>query len=68
MTSEQKGVWTSDKSWESYPEPPKLEKRPVAWRIKDGDGWIITQDEHAAYLAHEKTGAEMQGLYVRDGT
>lgn len=43
-------------------------KRPVAWRVKDyGDGWIVFQDEEAAYRLSEKTGALMQGLYVRDG-
>lgn len=47
----------------------ELQKRPVAFRVKDyGDGWIIFQDEKQAYLYAEKTGALMQGLYVRDGT
>jgi hypothetical protein len=47
----------------------ELAKRPVAWRVKDyADGWIIFQDEEAAYKCHEETGALMQGLYVRDGT
>ena len=45
-----------------------LHKRPVAWRVKDyGDGWIILQDEEAASVLAENTGAVMQGLYVRDG-
>jgi len=44
-------------------------KRPVAWRVKDyADGWVVFQDERAAYAMHEETGALMQGLYVRDGT
>lgn len=47
----------------------RLVKRPVAWRVKDfADGWIIFQDEAAAYKLHEETGCAMQGLYVRDGT
>lgn len=46
-----------------------LAKRPVAWRVKDyADGWIIYQDEEAAYKDAEARGALMQGLYVRDGT
>ena len=45
-----------------------LHKRPVAWRVKDyGDGWIILQDEEAAYVLGENTNAVLQGLYVRDG-
>lgn len=47
----------------------RLKKRPVAWRVKDfADGWIIFQDEEAAYREAERTGAVMQGLYVRDGS
>ena len=50
-------------------ERPRLAKRPVAWRVKDyADGWIIFQDEAAAYKEHEATGGLLQGLYVRDGT
>lgn len=46
----------------------RLAKRPVAWRVKDyADSWIIFQDEKAARDEAEKTGALMQGLYVRDG-
>lgn len=45
-----------------------LQKRPVAWRVKDfADGWIIFQDEAQAYEEAERTGALMQGLYVRSG-
>lgn len=44
-----------------------LAMRPVAWRCKDyADGWIIFQDEQAAYKYHEQTDCTMQGLYVRD--
>ena len=56
------------------PKPPLpiLEKRPVAWRVRDcADGWIIYQGpggEEAAYKEAESRGALMQGLYVRDGT
>lgn len=46
----------------------RLSTRPVAWRVKDlADGWIIFQDEAKAYHEAERTGALMQGLYVRDG-
>ena len=46
-----------------------LAKRPVAWRVKDyADGWIIFQDEETADYEAQRTGAVMQGLYVRDGT
>jgi hypothetical protein len=49
----------------------KLQKRPVAWRLKDfADGWIIFQDEAKAVREAEQMGGLgiMQGLYVRDGT
>jgi hypothetical protein len=53
----------------AQPPAPRLQKRPVAWRVKDyADGWVIFQDEAAAYRLAEETGALMQGLYVRDGT
>ena len=46
----------------------RLAKRPVAWRVKAGNGWVyFDEDEKAAYDVAEATGAEMQGLYVRDG-
>lgn len=46
-----------------------MSKRPVAFRVKDyADGWILFQDEEAAYSLAEETDALMQGLYVRDGT
>ena len=46
----------------------KLDKRPVAFRVKDfADGWIIYTDEAKAYAEAEATGALMQGLYVRSG-
>ena len=46
-----------------------LKKRPVAFRVKDfADGWVIFQSEEVANFEAEKTGAVMQGLYVRDGT
>lgn len=45
-----------------------LAKRPVAWRVRDfGDGWLIYQDEAGANADAEHNGAEMQGLYIRDG-
>ena len=50
-------------------EPLRLQKRPVAFRVKDyADGWIIFQDEQQANDYADKTGALIQGLYVRDGT
>ena len=55
-----------NEAWRKLSEP---EKRPVAWRVLDyNGGWIIFQDEAAAYKLAEQTGAPMQGLYVRDGT
>lgn len=48
---------------------PTPSKRPVAFRVKDfADGWILFTDEKAAYDESERTGALMQGLYVRDGS
>lgn len=49
-------------------EPAGLEKRPVAFRVKDfADGWILFHDEEKALAEADETGAVMQGLYVRDG-
>lgn len=52
-----------------HDQPASLQKRPVAWRVKDfADGCIIFQDEAKAYHEATESGALMQGLYVRDGT
>lgn len=46
----------------------RLKKRPVAWRVRDcADGWIVYDDERKAYDDAEQRGAQMQGLYCRDG-
>src|SRR4051812_46141656 len=51
------------------PAQSPLTKRPVAWRCKDyADGWIIFQDEAAAYKYHTETDCMMQGMYVRDAS
>lgn len=61
--------WDALKAHHLHMDKIPLAKRPVAWRVKDfADGWIIYRDEAAAYKEHERTGALMQGLYVRDGT
>ena len=44
-----------------------LQKRPVAFRIPVGDGWIVLLNEEAARAESEHRGVEYQGLYVRDG-
>lgn len=60
--------WDALKAYQLHIDSLPLAKRPVAFRVKDyADGWIIFQDERAAYDQVEKTGAAMQGLYVRDG-
>lgn len=46
----------------------RLQKRPVAFRVRLADEWILYDDEQKAYQTAEVTNAEMQGLYVRDGT
>lgn len=48
-------------------EPVKLTKRPVAFRIREKDGWAILQNEEAAQIEAEHRGVDYQGLYVRDG-
>jgi hypothetical protein len=45
-----------------------LQKRPVAFRIKNGSGWIIMQDEEAAQIEAERYGADYEGLYARSET
>jgi hypothetical protein len=42
-----------------------LHKRPVAWRIKDGNGWLILQNEEAAQIEAETRGVDYEGLYSR---
>lgn len=47
-------------------ESVTLHKRPVAFRIQDGDGWLILQSEEAAQIEADARGVEYQGLYVRN--
>jgi hypothetical protein len=42
-----------------------LHKRPVAFRVPNGDGWTLLQDEEAAQLEAEKRGVDYEGLYAR---
>jgi hypothetical protein len=42
-----------------------LRKRPVAFRIPDGDKWIILQNEEAAQIEADHRGVDYDGLYVR---
>lgn len=48
-------------------ENPTLEKRPVAFRLPEHDGWIILQSEDAARIEADHRSVDYQGLYVRDG-
>lgn len=43
-----------------------LRKRPVAFRVPDGERWIILQSEEAAQIEADHRGVEYQGLYVRE--
>lgn len=43
-----------------------LRKRPVAFRIPDGDGWLILQNEEAAQIEAETRKIDYEGLYVRN--
>lgn len=45
-----------------------LRKRPVAFRIADGDGWLILQSEDAAQIEADHRGVDYEGLYVRSDT
>lgn len=42
-----------------------LTKRPVAFRLRYGNGWMILEDEAGARMLAESNGVEYQGLYVR---
>jgi hypothetical protein len=42
-----------------------LHKRPVAFRVPDGAGWLVLQSEEAAQIEADHRGVEYQGLYVR---
>lgn len=49
-------------------ERTDLAKRPVAWRVKESaDRWAVYQDEATAVADSDLDGAEMQGLYIRNG-
>lgn len=45
-----------------------LQKRPVAFRIKNGSGWVVLQDEEAAQIEAERYGVDYEGLYARSET
>lgn len=47
-------------------ESVNLHKRPVAWRVHDGSGWTILQNEEAARLEAEQRDVDYEGLYVRN--
>lgn len=47
-------------------ESVTLHKRPVAFRVPDGDRWLILQSEEAAQIEADHRGVEYQGLYVRN--
>jgi len=42
-----------------------LQKRPVAFRIPAGDGWVILLNEEAAQIEADHRGVDYDGLYVR---
>lgn len=44
-----------------------LQKRPVAFRVAAGDGWILLLSEEAAQAESEHRGVDYEGLYVRVG-
>lgn len=43
-----------------------LRKRPVAFRVPDGERWVILQSEEAAQIEADHRGVKYQGLYVRE--
>lgn len=43
-----------------------LRKRPVAFRVPDGEQWIILHSEEAAQIEAEHRGVDYDGLYVRE--
>lgn len=42
-----------------------LQKRPAAFRVKTGSGWIVLQDEELAQIEAERNGTDYEGLYAR---
>ena len=42
-----------------------LHKRPVAFRVIDGDRWVILLSEEAAQIEAEHRGVDYEGLYTR---
>jgi hypothetical protein len=54
--------------WHADTVAAALQKRPVAWRVKDyADGWIVFQNENDANTYASSVGALIQGLYSREG-
>lgn len=47
-------------------ESVTLHKRPVAFRIPDGQGWLILQSEEAVQIEADARGVDYDGLYVRN--
>jgi hypothetical protein len=47
------------------PENEVLHKRPVAFRVPNGDGWTLLESEKAAQFEASARGVDYHGLYVR---
>lgn len=61
--------WSAMKTMTIGGNVPKLEKRPVAFRVEDpDDGWILFKSEDDANRYADARELTIQGLYVRDGT
>lgn len=43
-----------------------LHKRPVAFRVPNGDGWTLLLSEEAAQAEADARGVDYDGLYVRN--
>ena len=43
-----------------------LYKRPVAFRVPDGDKWLILQSEEAAQIEADHRSVDYEGLYTRN--
>lgn len=68
LADDRRKRWQDHKSTADAPKGDVLSKRPVAFRVKNGEGWSLYHSEELAYAVAEENGAVMQGLYVRDGT
>jgi hypothetical protein len=67
VEQQEREIWARIQAAVSEERERWANRRPVAFRLPEHDGWIILQNEEAAQIEAEHRGVSYQGLYVRDG-